>query len=1196
VEHFNAVAGVLASMSDAELEALSIHRFRAGFDIGSVNIPLLGSFEAQVRVDGQAQIDCTLIYRANGAFRIKVGTAGEIEGRAGGDVRYVVNKTSCVYEFKNARITGTLSGALNFPLTFIPWIGPALTAAGVQGRVELGAGGNFIWDAGADFPGWWSRATGSLRGSLGANWEKQLTLPLLGSGKVTGRLLGNVNAVINDTGLQPGNPLFSLSVLFRGEFTGFWGKKFFIDWTGTWPSTDIGPLGMDGDLFILNDAIADLGLYDETLNFSIGADVNTGTLNAYTGTGESNLTQNLYDEGVPVIAESPNGHLLAAWPSQEGIMISSWDSGAGAWSTPEPLPGSTGYSVSSLAAAYDGGGDLILVWDQLDTSSLGASSTSADIEAVLETGSRLVSTHYDADSATWSLPADLFDFDGSDGQIRLYRNASGDIIAAWANGVIGESSGTLYSATWEDDTDSWSSAFPVASGPISGAPSISDVGGVPSLVWAETVDSISGNSMLRYATWEGAGWSAASDLNYAFSESFASLLAQVASKANEEGVLMIPQGIPLPPVPEECCECKPEDIKRITESAPVCRDGGGTEVTFDEKTCTEKTIVYQPCATRPRDPNDIIGPAGYGDERWITAKEVMPYTIRFENAQDATAAAQEVVITQQLDSDLDWRTFRVDDFGFGDQRVELAADQSFYKGRLDFSADHGFYLDVVASIDATTGIATWKITTIDPATGEIPVDPTLGFLPPNKNPDTGEKDGRGEGFVSYTVKAKRTAHTGDVVDAQATIVFDTEGPIDTPPYFNTLDAVAPSSEVTPFASATTADTGFLVSWAATDDGGGSAVADYTVYYSVDGGDYGIWLFDTPITEALFTGAAAHTYAFYSTARDNAGNEEAAPDIPDATITVEGFGSLSGLVFEDMNGNGSSTGDPGLASWTVYLDADGDGQFDAEELSATTTADGTYSFDNLLPGTYRVREVVQAGWDLTAPVGESYDVIVSAGEPAVNINFGNFELVQISGIVFHDLNNSGTRDVEEPALPGWRVFLDLNDNGEADDGEQYVDTGADGAYILTGAGPGQVTVGEVIPEGWVRTTPEITSRLNSGSPLTFDLGNVQLGSLSGVKYNDLDGDGQRDEGEPGLEDWTIFIDSNANGFLDQGEASTQTGQDGSYTFSSLMPGQYILAEVGKPGWMQTSPLGSAPGGLTGLTTSGSQLTIQTMGFG
>ncbi len=49
----------------------------------------------------------------------------------------------------------------------------------------------------------------------------------------------------------------------------------------------------------------------------------------------------------------------------------------------------------------------------------------------------------------------------------------------------------------------------------------------------------------------------------------------------------------------------------------------------------------------------------------------LPYTVRFENVSTATAAAQKIIITQQLDSDLDFRTFRIQEFGFRSFRFNV---------------------------------------------------------------------------------------------------------------------------------------------------------------------------------------------------------------------------------------------------------------------------------------------------------------------------------------------------------------------------------------------------------------------------------------------------------------------------------------------------------------------------------------------
>jgi len=76
----------------------------------------------------------------------------------------------------------------------------------------------------------------------------------------------------------------------------------------------------------------------------------------------------------------------------------------------------------------------------------------------------------------------------------------------------------------------------------------------------------------------------------------------------------------------------------------------------------------------------------------------------------------------------------------------------------------------------------------------------------------------------------------------------------------------------------------------------------------------------------------------------------------------------------------------------------------------------------------------------------------------------------------------------------------------------------------------------------------------------------LGSISGTKFNDLNGDGTKDVGEPGLKDWPIKLFDGGGGEL----ASTKTDVNGLYSFESLTAGSYKVAEEAATGWIQTFP--------------------------
>ncbi|MCU0979313.1 MAG: S8 family serine peptidase, partial [Pirellulaceae bacterium] len=88
---------------------------------------------------------------------------------------------------------------------------------------------------------------------------------------------------------------------------------------------------------------------------------------------------------------------------------------------------------------------------------------------------------------------------------------------------------------------------------------------------------------------------------------------------------------------------------------------------------------------------------------------------------------------------------------------------------------------------------------------------------------------------------------------------------------------------------------------------------------------------------------------------------------DGEVEDYAFGTISGSKWDDADGDGIWDGaESGLAGWTVFVDLDEDRILDADEPRAVTGADGGYTVTGLPPGTHRVLEVQQAGWDQSHP--------------------------------------------------------------------------------------------------------------------------------------------------------------------------------------------------------------------------------------
>ena len=284
---------------------------------------------------------------------------------------------------------------------------------------------------------------------------------------------------------------------------------------------------------------------------------------------------------------------------------------------------------------------------------------------------------------------------------------------------------------------------------------------------------------------------------------------------------------------------------------------------------------------------------------------------------------------------------------------------------------------------------------------------------------------------------------------------------------------------------------------------------------------------------------------------------------------------SGTKFDDLNANGQrDDGEPGLAGFTIYVDYNGNGVLDQGEPSDVTAADGTYEIAGIHPGTYKVRELQQAGWTCSMPSPCYYSETFTSGAHHTGNNFGNWRTATKSGTKFNDLNANGIKDAGEPGLAGVTIYVDYNDNGILDQGEPSAITDASGNYMISDVNPGTYHVREVAQQGWTCSYPSPcyhTDTFTSGAQVSNNnFGNWQPATKSGTKFNDLNADGVKDAGEPGLGGFTIYVDYNGNGVFDDGEPSAVTGADGSYTITGVHPGSFKVREVQQQGWTCSFP--------------------------
>jgi hypothetical protein len=217
------------------------------------------------------------------------------------------------------------------------------------------------------------------------------------------------------------------------------------------------------------------------------------------------------------------------------------------------------------------------------------------------------------------------------------------------------------------------------------------------------------------------------------------------------------------------------------------------------------------------------------------------------------------------------------------------------------------------------------------------------------------------------------------------------------------------------------------------------------------------------------------------------------------------------------------------------------------------------------------------------------VVARAGAPAHAGDTGS-----LTGTVFFDTDSDGVRDLTEGPLDGdeqSQVGV-CADHVSLPAPEGHRCTWADGTWTLTGlaAGSWTVTVRVGSYQGWTQTAGGHVVQVGAGSSTPVpELGTVApVGSVAGVVWNDHDGDGVREAGEPGIAGARVFVnDGSEGGFSHTSDAA------GRYRVPYVVAGRDVLVRIDDlPGDL---PPTAPPGASTRLRVGFAATTTQDFGF-
>ncbi len=763
-------------------------------------VPMIGgNYGLFIKGEICGENGCTRGLSGSVGAEVQIGEIGTIGGSASGSAKwvagveeippfYIFGKSTpgeCKYIFDEANFSVGVSGELRVTSPPQPLLvyGVPIGYFTVGALVSVDANGTLVWKS--NFPGWPTNGILDTTFTAGPTGFLSLIGGYLAETDVAGTLSGTFE--INAKPYSAEFKGYCLALEGTYLICSWWEDDWRVEWGTACPEDRRRSFGSahsateprivsERDRFARSRCRVRDGVQICEEGVKVKKEL-IGTGNIYEGTPVlANISNDLKNDGMPSAARSSTGQTAVVWTKDmskaelgSNVYISMYQGTS--WSVPVQISPSPEFSKDA-AVVFDSDNNIIAAWSQALNDGLNFDTST--VEELVNASEKSEIVFSVNTGGTWSSPQYLAVFPGKDEMVSLAAGPGGEVTAVWVNSQ--DDVVSVYASIWNGSY--WSGPSVLSATVLADPPAaVYSKTGQPTVVWAEDTDGdmeTFDDRDIFSSFWNGVTWSMPA---LVYSEE--SQQRKAVRRSSREGSLSKP--------PEECCPQEEEEQKEDEAETPP--DTANIPNSKSIGSATASTV-------HSLDPNEKAGNAGVGTAHYILAGDWLHYIVYFENKSTATAPAQEVFITDCLSEHLDWSTLRVEEAAFGDTTLVNPKESGSFTARATIADYRGtekeWWAEVHTEMNAgQAGCLKVVLRTLDPETGDLPEDALAGLLPPENG------TGRGQGHISFSVQARSDLAAGTVIKNSATIIFDTEQPIVTNEYANTVTNAAPSAAAEP---------------------------------------------------------------------------------------------------------------------------------------------------------------------------------------------------------------------------------------------------------------------------------------------------------------------------------------------------------------------------------------------------------------